>query len=49
MQGKSAGLSMKCFSTLFSGIEHDSELIVSMNDINSFIYNLRDRKSLTQA
>jgi hypothetical protein len=49
IQGESAGLSMKCFSPLFSEIEHYIELIVSMNDINSFMYNFRGRKSSTQA
>jgi len=49
VQGEFAGLSMKCFSLLFSGIEHDIELIVSMNDINSFMNNLRGRKRSTQA
>ncbi len=40
---------MKRSSPLFSGIEHDIERIVSMNDINSFMYNLRGHKSSTQA
>ena len=46
VQGEFAGLCMKFFSLLFSGIEHDIELIVSMNDINSFMYNLRGRHKL---
>ena len=49
VQGKSADLSMKWFSPLFSVIEHDIYLIVSINDINSLMHNLRDRKSATQA
>ena len=49
VQGEYAGLSMKCFSPLFSGIEHDIKPIVSMDDINSCMYNLRGRKSSTQA
>jgi hypothetical protein len=50
VQGESVGyLSMKCFLLLFSGIEHDIELIVSMNDINSCMYNVRGPKSSTQA
>ena len=48
VQGEFAGLSMKCFSPVFSEIEHDIELIVFMNAINSFIYNLRGHKSSAQ-
>ena len=49
VQGKFVGLSMKCSSPLFSGIEHDIDLIVSIIDINPFLYNLRGRKISTQA
>jgi len=45
VQGEFVGLSMKCYSPVFSGIEPDIELIVSMNDIDSFMSNLRDRKN----
>ena len=48
VQGEYAGLSMKCLSPLFSGIEHEIELTISMNDINSFMHNLRGLKSSTQ-
>jgi hypothetical protein len=43
VQGEFAGLSMKCVSPLFSGIENDIDQIVSMNDINSFMCHLRGR------
>ncbi len=49
VQGESVGLSMKYFPSLFTGIEHDIELIVSMNNINLFMYHLRGRKNLSQA
>jgi len=49
VQGKSVGLSMKWFSPLFPGIEHNIDLIVSIHEINSFMYILRGRKSSTQA
>ena len=36
VQGEYVVLSMECVSQLFSGIEYDIELIVSVNDINCF-------------
>ncbi len=48
VQGESSSLSMECASPIFSGIECDIEGIVSIKDTNSFMYNLRRRKSSTQ-
>ena len=48
VQSESTGLSMECVSPLFSGMKYDIELIVSMNDVISVMYNLRCRKSSTQ-
>ena len=46
IQGKSDGLSNVRVSLKFSVIEYDIELIFSMNDNKSLIFNLRSRKSL---